>query len=335
MLDSILSAFRRSKDALQVPQPARVRTKAPRLFISYRRGDSAAFAGRISDRLRAKYGNESIFMDIDAIPLGVDFRNHIAEEVRQCDLVFAIIGPRWVGRSENGRHRINEPDDFVRNELEAALQYNKPIIPILVDGAEMPRRDTLPDSLQPLLERHAVRLDSGVDFHRGMDHLLKAMESLLDRVSSVELAAPQSTPDILPSDLRVGQVFVSHATSDRNWVEENIVSFLNANGVPTWYSTRSISSAAQWEREILKGLESCDWFLLVVSTASASSEWVKDELFWAMTYRPTRIIPAIYQHCDLWKFHIRLPRLQYVDFNSQPQAKRDLLKTLAQMGAAP
>ena len=114
-------------------------------------------------------------------------------------------------------------------------------------------------------------------------------------------------------------------------MEKEVVLPLNANGIKTWYSTESIASSTQWEREILKGLERCDWFLLVVSLASSKSEWVKDELFWAMTHRPTRIVPIIYQMCDLWKFHIRLPRLQYIDFADQVVARHKLLNAFVDL----
>jgi hypothetical protein len=98
------------------------------------------------------------------------------------------------------------------------------------------------------------------------------------------------------------------------WVEKEIVALLSSNGIKPWYSKASISTASQWEREILRGMESCDWFLLVVSPRAAKSEWIKDELNWAVYNRPTRIVPVIMEKCNLWDFHIRLPRIQNIDF---------------------
>jgi hypothetical protein len=120
-------------------------------------------------------------------------------------------------------------------------------------------------------------------------------------------------------------VFVSHAEADRKWVEQEIVAFLNAKGLRTWYTEGSIKSASQWEREILNGLESCDWFAIVVSPASSESEWVKDELSWAFLNRPNRIVPIIKEQCNLWDFHIRLPRLEYVDFTTDKQVAQQSL----------
>ena len=69
----------------------------PKIFLSYRREDSAAEAGRIYDRLRIHFGDNAVFMDIDAIPFGVDFREHIREAVEQCGILLAVIGPNWFG----------------------------------------------------------------------------------------------------------------------------------------------------------------------------------------------------------------------------------------------
>ena len=88
----------------------------PRIFLSYRRQDSAGAAGRIYDRLRAHFGNDAVFMDIDSIPFGEDFREHIDAAVGQCDLVLAVIGPRWSGKTDTSR-RIDDPRDFVRIEI--------------------------------------------------------------------------------------------------------------------------------------------------------------------------------------------------------------------------
>src|SRR5947209_604111 len=107
MLD-LFSVFRRSKGAeSQAPKPSRAKT--PRVFISYRRLDSLAYAGRILDRLSAKYGSGNVFMDIDAIPVGSDFGSVVVDELRQCNVVFAIIGPSWLGSRDHSQSRINDP----------------------------------------------------------------------------------------------------------------------------------------------------------------------------------------------------------------------------------
>jgi uncharacterized protein len=134
-------------------------------FISYRRDDSAADSGRIYDRLLPQYGRENVFKDVDAIPLGVDFRRVLTDEVAKCDVMLVVIGRWWVGIADaRGHRRLGDPNDFVRIEVEAALARNIPAIPILVQNAPMPQAQDLPSSLAPLAYRNsiAVRGDTGI-----------------------------------------------------------------------------------------------------------------------------------------------------------------------------
>ena len=108
-----------------------------KIVISYRRDDSEAVTGRIFDRLTQTFGKETVFRDIDSIPVGIDFRDHIGSVLRQSDLLVAIIGPRWLGATRGGRARIDDPTDLVRVEVETALAMDLPIIPILVGNARM------------------------------------------------------------------------------------------------------------------------------------------------------------------------------------------------------
>src|SRR5262245_8714554 len=117
----------------------------PKIVVSYRRADSAGIAGRIFDRLTQRYGDESVFMDVDNIPVGIDFRRHIQDVLQACDIFLAVVGTRWTGE---GGARIKEDADPVRVEVETALQRGLPIVPVLVDGARMPEAMDLPDSLK-------------------------------------------------------------------------------------------------------------------------------------------------------------------------------------------
>ena len=92
-----------------------------KIFISYRRQDSAAMTGRIYDRLRLHFGDDAVFMDIDNIPFGVNFRKHIDSAVSNCDVVLAVIGTKWAGETD-ARRRLDNPRDFIRIELESALR---------------------------------------------------------------------------------------------------------------------------------------------------------------------------------------------------------------------
>ncbi len=150
----------------------------PKIFLSYRRQDSAGVAGRIYDRLRAHFGKDAVFMDIDAIPFGVDFREHIASAVNQCGILLAVIGRDWAGEA-GGARRIDDPRDFVRIEIESALERNLPVVPILIDRATMPGEADLPPSLARLAYRNAIALDPGRDFHHHADQLIHGIDRAL------------------------------------------------------------------------------------------------------------------------------------------------------------
>jgi hypothetical protein len=154
--------------------------------ISYRRIDAEAMAGRIRDRLVSHFGEASVFMDIDSIPVGVDFRDHVRNEIGAADIVLAIIGPAWLGR-KNRATRIVDPEDPVRVELEIALQMGIPIIPILIFGASMPAAKELPPSLESLSFRNAIDVGAGRDFHHHMDRLVKVIAGTSPHAKNPEL----------------------------------------------------------------------------------------------------------------------------------------------------
>jgi TIR domain len=129
------------------------------IFINYRRDDSTATAGRLHDRLAQSFGRKNLFMDVDHIPPGVDFVNHLNSQVAACDVFIAVIGPNWLDvRNEKGDRRLHDPDDFVVIEIAAALARDIRVIPVLVDGARMPKGGDLPESLKQLVRRQAIDL---------------------------------------------------------------------------------------------------------------------------------------------------------------------------------
>jgi formylglycine-generating enzyme required for sulfatase activity len=187
----------------------------PRIFLSYRRQDSAGVAGRIYDRLRAHFGKAEVFIDIDAIPFGEDFREHIDAAVGQCHVVLAVIGTKWAG--ETGAHRrLDDPRDFVRIELESALRRNLPVIPILIDRASMPGETELPPSLARLAFRNAIEMDQGRDFHPHVDRLIRGIEFHFQKSAgaiakpvpsetTIQSVAPEPSP-VLPAKMLANSV---------------------------------------------------------------------------------------------------------------------------------
>jgi TIR domain len=132
---------------------------AQRLFISYRREDSAGYAGRVYDRLEREFSRDCLVIDIDSIPLGANFVNVIGEEVAKCDVLLAIIGPGWLdARDDDGKRRLEDSHDFVRVEIATALKRGIPVIPVLLEGARIPKANELPDDLKELSLRNALNV---------------------------------------------------------------------------------------------------------------------------------------------------------------------------------
>jgi TIR domain len=148
----------------------------PKIAISYRRSDTSAISGRIFDRLAAHYGKPSVFMDVDNIPIGIDFRAHIGATLRRTDVVLAIIGARWMGAQDGGEARIREESDPVRVEIETAFARGAPVIPVLVDGAKMPDAAALPQSLETFAFLNAAEVATGRDFDGQIGRLIAAID---------------------------------------------------------------------------------------------------------------------------------------------------------------
>jgi hypothetical protein len=129
------------------------------VFINYRRGDEPGFVQALLGRLEQSFPQERLFIDVDHIPPGEDFVRVLESQVAECDALLAVIGRGWLdAKDESGHRRLDDPNDFVRVEIESALRQGKRVIPVLVHDARMPRADELPEPLRPLATRNAVRL---------------------------------------------------------------------------------------------------------------------------------------------------------------------------------
>lgn len=191
----------------------------PKISISYRRDDTGPVTGRLSDRLIDRYGAQSVFVDIDSIPAGVDFRNHIHTVLQETDVLLAMVGARWSGAQADGKTRIREDDDPVRVEVATALRNEIFVVPVLVDGAQMPAEADLPDELKAFAYRNAVALSSGKDFNVHVQRLIAAIDRTLTRETvapavaepSDRVAAPTVARGKSPDDAAAG------ASKPRTW----------------------------------------------------------------------------------------------------------------------
>lgn len=148
-----------------------------KVFISYRRIDSAPYTGRIYDRLVAKFGRKNIFKDVDDIPAGVNFATYIQDSLRQCGVELVVIGREWLdNRGASGQRRLDDPTDFVRLEIETALQLGLTVIPILLEGTSMPSASQLPEPLRPLALINGIVVRNDPDFTRDMERVITAVE---------------------------------------------------------------------------------------------------------------------------------------------------------------
>jgi TIR domain len=149
------------------------------IFISYRREDSAASAGRVYDRLNGRFPSNRIFIDVDNIAPGVDFVKAIEKSVGSCDVLISIVGKHWLtATDEDGKRRLDNTDDFIRLEIATALKRGIRVIPVLVDGALMPRSGDLPDELKSLIRLQALKVSQD-RFRSDSEPLLTAVGQAL------------------------------------------------------------------------------------------------------------------------------------------------------------
>jgi TIR domain len=162
------------------------------MFISYRREESAGYTGRIADRFTEHFGKDRVFRDIDSIEPGLDFAEAIERAIGSSGVMLAVIGKNWLTATDAaGRKRLQDPHDYVRMEIAAALQRNMRVIPVLVQGASMPGTDELPEDLASLTRRNAFELHDS-SWGDDVGRLISALERVLDHR---KVMAYSSVPD--------------------------------------------------------------------------------------------------------------------------------------------
>jgi alkylated DNA nucleotide flippase Atl1 len=227
-----------------------------RIFLSYRREDTRHVVGRIGDRLTDHFGDERVFVDVDTIEPGQDFAEAIQSAVGACKVLLALIGDQWLDSTDRkGRRKLDDANDLVRLEIQAALDRNIRVIPVLVDGVAMPTAEELPPSLAGLARRHAFELS----YSRFRDDA-RRLVGLLDRLlaapspgppppvpparekSTVQrLVAARSIPDGTPLTLRpTTEVTAEVRVAVEAWVKQD-----PRRGRSRWYNDRRTPLA--WE----------------------------------------------------------------------------------------
>jgi len=150
-----------------------------KIYLSYRRMDAVAYAGRLFDHLSRHFGPDSVFMDIGSIASGQDFAQVIESALNACNVVLVLIGSTWAtSTGQDGRRRLDDPKDWVRLEVAAALRRNVLVVPVLIEGARLPDPTCLPEELRPLCQRHACEL-SDLRWAFDVGELVKDLEKVV------------------------------------------------------------------------------------------------------------------------------------------------------------
>jgi hypothetical protein len=245
------------------------------VYVSYRRSDSSHAAGRLSDHLTREFGRHSVFIDTSSIEVGRDWRETIRHTVLQANVIVVIIGRRWLEQDDRGGARLFKHDDFVRQEIAVALANNRRVIPVLVDGAEMPSEHQLPEDLRPLTRRNAVEL-SQARFNQDVDRLIESIrrvansapdlghdtlalpEASFPRPLQEEAGVPASVPlppvswrfgprrRVLPLAIAAGLLLTALAGGGAYWLNQSVG--LRDNGPPVPIGSRPPATAGDAER---------------------------------------------------------------------------------------
>jgi predicted nucleotide-binding protein len=233
------------------------------IFISYRRTDSESVVGRIYSELKKHFPTQDVFLDHDSIPLGKPFLDVIRERIVRTKYFLVLIGPDWLSRLE-------DPNDFVRLEVETALATpDVTVIPVLVNRAQMPPSGELPESLQPLLNRHGISVRPDPDFYHDIERLVRALG---------KLTAPS--------------VFASYSLKDRQHVVP-FIEKLKKLGVNVFYDG-DLQPGSDWKHELAVALDTSSGMIVFVSPRSMQSEWVRREITAALSEQAhKRVVPII------------------------------------------
>lgn len=218
------------------------------IFISYRREDSAAITGRIYDRLVQKFGREAVFKDVDSMPLGVNFRKRLDALVSECAVVLVVIGDRWI-------ERLDDPRDFVRIEVESALHRDIPVVPLLVQDAQLPPEESLPEMLRELIDRNGLTIGHDPHFHGDINRLISSLDSLLGANP-----APKASEEVTESRARTSAKSASMpATSPALEGKETVPLSADAP-YPSMFSSRKLSP-----EEIIRSERQLRWLTYVAA----------------------------------------------------------------------
>jgi TIR domain len=229
------------------------------IFISYRREDSSHFAGRLYDSIREAVPDAGVFMDVTSISFGEDFADVLSDRLKSCEAALVIIGPKWLEPvGDTGKTKLDDQDDYIRLEIETALDRKIPLIPVLVDGAQMPGENQIPEKLRALRRRQFVKIDH--------DNYTPVVKHLVSQLSRLVQAGPLQLAEVAPPQSEVPTHPAPTAKRKRNAVVIGalalFVGFSTQLGEPTLWDLRPL-----WTNFLLS------WAVIVGGLALAFFVW--------------------------------------------------------------
>lgn len=334
-----------------------------RIFINYRRVDSEGYAGRIYDHLAKHFTKDAIFMDVDTIEAGTDFVDVLETAVKSCDVLVAIIGRQWLTVEDHyGQRRLDNPEDFVRIEVAAALSRNIRVIPVLVHNAPMLQAKSLPENLKSLARRHALNINH-VSFASDVNRLIKHLEKALDEanktrgslerekeksqlISSQIKGTTESTnlqnmsrPVFAPiTELKLvtlmnKTIFISYKREDETFARR-LHEFLGEQGYKIWMDVFDIPKGIDpendivgWDDAIDIGLRSSDLVIGVMTPEAVKSHNVLNEWGWALSNNLPLVLIRL-KEIEQRDIPHRFGRINYIDFVNSESDGLKILKDI-------
>lgn len=301
-----------------------------RVYISYRRTDTAPFAGRLYDYLAEIFGIDQVFMDVDSIRPGVDFAGAIEQAVTSCEVLLVLIGSHWLDATDQEGHlRIEDPHDLVRLEIETALHNQIHVVPVLADGSRLPRPLDLPTEIQDLARRQAFEL--------GNEHFRLDASTLISYLSNVLRTRTKQLQRTQTFLVPRSRIFVSYSHMDQHWLDRLLVHLrpLERKGRLELWSDRQIRAGDEWREEIKKAIQSCQAAVLLISADFMASDFIYNDeltpLLEAGKKRGVRIIPILvsssyYEDSTLSKFQAVNDPSEPLDILNKGQQEASLVK---------
>ena len=298
------------------------------IFICYRRDDAKDYAGRIYDRLNARFpgrvfmDTQNLLTDLESIPPGSDLMQSIEEAVQSCQLFIVVMGRNWFKAvDESGNRCLYQKDDSVRRQIALALESKRKLLPVLVDRAWMPHGALFPADISALSKWGAYLITEDNFDHDMGNFTLRVKEALAGQVESpTELAAfpldQDSTQDSYRNADVVSEtelVFVCYAREDQEFTL-GLAKAIKARGVQVWLDQWDIPGGADWDLAIDDALSKCCRVLVVLSPAAVKSPDVRSEYRVALDQNKP-VVPVLYQKCQIPR---RLALTQFIDFVSAP-----------------